>query len=192
MDGRVEGSSLVAHEHSCRNLVFGGAATTPDHDAVLRIGSESSEAAGPILHNGMKAMVFTDPRHLEPSSAILIVVRIEPKPSSYWRPIFNSSCSLRRGAWRHPPGPRPPAPAATTRSVACGPVPQSWSCGLWANAPFAADTIAPERCPSGTAGTATPIGSCHGAHGRCPIVPSLSRGSCHRSGQVRLSALRSG
>ena len=44
-DGRVEGSSLVAHEHSCRNLVFGGAATTPDHDAVLRIGSESSEAA---------------------------------------------------------------------------------------------------------------------------------------------------
>src|ERR1700681_3832950 len=120
---------------------------------------------------------FFGPRHLESSSAILILVRIEPKPSSYWRPIFNSSCSLRRGAWRHPPGPRPPAPAATTRSVACGPVPQSWSCGLWANAPFAADTIAPERCPSGTAGTATPIGSCHGAHGRCPIVPSLSRGS---------------
>ena len=47
-DGRVEGSSLVAHEHSCRNLVFGGAATTPDHDAVLRIGSESSEAADPF------------------------------------------------------------------------------------------------------------------------------------------------
>jgi hypothetical protein len=42
----------------------------PDHDAVLRIGSESSEAGGPILHNGMKAMGFAGSRHLEPSSAI--------------------------------------------------------------------------------------------------------------------------
>jgi hypothetical protein len=25
---------------------------------------------GPILHNGMKAMVFAGPRHFEPSSAI--------------------------------------------------------------------------------------------------------------------------
>jgi len=31
---------------------------------------------GPILHNGMKAMVFAGPRHLEPSSAIPHVVRM--------------------------------------------------------------------------------------------------------------------
>jgi len=39
-DDDVEGSSLVAHEQSCRNLVFGGP-NDPNHDAVLRIGSEA-------------------------------------------------------------------------------------------------------------------------------------------------------
>ena len=36
----------------------------PDHDAVLRIGSEAP-SGGPILHNGVKAMVYPGPRHLE-------------------------------------------------------------------------------------------------------------------------------
>jgi len=60
-DGRVEGSSLVAHEHSCRNLVFGGAAMTPDHDAVLRIGSESSEAADPFCTTAWKPWFLRTP-----------------------------------------------------------------------------------------------------------------------------------
>jgi hypothetical protein len=42
-----EGSSRVVHEHSCHILLFGGL-EDPDHDAVIRIGSESSEAAGPF------------------------------------------------------------------------------------------------------------------------------------------------
>ena len=41
----------------------------PDHDAVLRIGSEAPRRR-PILHNGVKAMVYPGPRHLEPSLAI--------------------------------------------------------------------------------------------------------------------------
>ena len=44
-------------------------AKDPDHDAVLRIGSESSEAAGPFLITAFEAMANTGPRHLEPSSA---------------------------------------------------------------------------------------------------------------------------
>src|SRR5215467_3926257 len=41
----------------------------PDHDAVIRISSESSEAAGPFLITAFEAMANTGPRHLEPSSA---------------------------------------------------------------------------------------------------------------------------
>jgi hypothetical protein len=42
-----EGSSHVVREHSRHILLFGGA-EDPDHDAVMRIGSESSEAADPF------------------------------------------------------------------------------------------------------------------------------------------------
>jgi hypothetical protein len=52
-----EGSSHVVHEHSRHILLFGGA--DPDHDAVMRIGSESSEAADPFWGTAFEAMQRT-------------------------------------------------------------------------------------------------------------------------------------
>jgi hypothetical protein len=40
----------------------------PNHDAVIRIGSKL-RGGGPILHIGVKAVVFAGTRHLQPSSA---------------------------------------------------------------------------------------------------------------------------
>src|SRR4029450_12713580 len=52
-----EGSSHVVHEHSRHILLFGGA--DPDHDAVMPIGSESSEAADPFWGTAFEAMQRT-------------------------------------------------------------------------------------------------------------------------------------
>ena len=52
-----EGSSHVVHEHSRHILLFGG--EDPDHDAVMRIGSESSEAADPFWGTAFEAMQRT-------------------------------------------------------------------------------------------------------------------------------------
>ena len=62
-----EGSSHVVHEHSRHILLFGG--EDPDHDAVMRIGSESSEAADPFWGTAFEAMQRTGTPPLEPSSA---------------------------------------------------------------------------------------------------------------------------
>ena len=44
----------MVHEDSCHILVCGGC-TDPNHDAVMRIGSEL-RSGGPILNNGIEAM----------------------------------------------------------------------------------------------------------------------------------------
>ena len=96
---------------------------------------------GPILHNGMTAMVYAGPRHLELSSATSHcgVARAETVSRLA---IGESVALIRLGAWRPPPAPHPPAPTATGQSAACGPRPRSWSCGSWAHSRYAGDTIA--------------------------------------------------
>jgi len=58
---------------------------------------------GPILHNGMKAMVFAGPRHLEPSSAPHRGA--DRDRQAIGRRTFNSPCSSRRAhrdtLWNH-------------------------------------------------------------------------------------------
>ncbi len=54
-DDDIEGSPRVVHDCSCHILVCGGY-RDPDHDAVMRIGSKL-RGGGPILHNGMRAVV---------------------------------------------------------------------------------------------------------------------------------------
>jgi len=61
----------------------------PDHDAVLRIGSESSEAAGPFCTTAWKPWFSRDPATSNRHRRSLTVVRIDPKPSGYWRRILN-------------------------------------------------------------------------------------------------------
>jgi len=50
----VEGSPRAVHDHSRHMLVFGGC-KDPNHDAVMRIGSEL-RGGGPILLIGIEAM----------------------------------------------------------------------------------------------------------------------------------------
>ncbi len=53
-DDDIEGSPRVVHDCSCHILVCGGC-RDPNHDAVMRIGSEL-RSGGPILNNGIEAM----------------------------------------------------------------------------------------------------------------------------------------
>src|SRR6185312_9329907 len=67
-------------------------------------------SGGPILHNGMKAMVFAGPRHLEPSSAPHRGA--DRDRQAIGRRTFNSPCSSRRAhrdtLWNHALPHQPP------------------------------------------------------------------------------------
>ena len=66
-DDDRRGSPLSGADQSRHNLVF-GRSEDPNHDAVMRIGSEAP-SGGPILPFGLKPRDLSGFRHLEPLSA---------------------------------------------------------------------------------------------------------------------------
>ena len=118
----------------------------PDHDAAMRIGSEAPRRRA---HSSSRHDSHESPRDPATSNRHRRVVtsgRIGPKLSG----VFSDLRSLRRGAVRRRPAPRPPAPAATGRSEACAPRPRSWFCECRGRSRCALETTAPRRSPSGT------------------------------------------
>ena len=141
----IEGSPLSGAVQSRRNLVFGGS-KDPNHDAVMRIGSEAPKRR---THSSIRHGSHGDTsghRHLEPSSATRRkrTDRAETV-GCLQRPPF-----IVPDAGRRPPAPRHPARGATGRSEACAPRPRSWSCGCRGHSRCGLETTAPGRCPSGT------------------------------------------
>src|SRR5271169_5955104 len=166
-------------DQSRHDLVSGGSMTrTMTHSCAS---AAKLQGGGPILFPGMKAKgaIGTPP----PRTVIGTPSRLKrggPKLSK----DFYATPLIKLDAGRHPPGSRPPARAATGRSAACVPAPQSLSCGSGAHSSCVRKTNAPRRYPSGTSETAMPVGSCRAGLARYRIEPTLSRDASCRSRQA--------
>ena len=138
-------------------------------------------SGGPILPVGMKAK---GPVGIPPPRTVIGV------PSqAYERGPKLSGC-LQRPPFIVPDAKqrrlvqRPPARAATGRSVACAPRPRSCACEYRERSRCGLETTASKRCSSGAEGTATPIESCLVELDHYPNGPTLSPGASSRSHQA--------
>ena len=162
-DDDLRGARFPGADQSRHDLVSGGSRTqTMMHSCAS---AAKLRGGGPILFPGMKAKgddrdPATSNRH---RSLALEAGRAET--------VGGFLCNSAHEAGRRtiPSGSYLPARAATGRSAACVPAPQSWSCGSEAHFSCARKTIAPRRCPSGTSETAMPVGSCRAGPARRPL-----------------------
>src|SRR6266446_1065163 len=142
---RSEGSSLSGADQSRHNLVCGGS-KDPNHDAVMRIGSEAPKRRTHSFprhkSQGTSRDSATSNRHRRPVSS----GRTRPETvGCLQRPPF-----IAPGAEPRHLAPRPRAPGATRRSEACAPRPRSWSCEYRGRSRYGLETTAPRHCLSGT------------------------------------------
>jgi hypothetical protein len=175
----IRRSPLAGADQSRHSLVFGGS-KDPNHDAVMRIGSEAPKRRthSSIRHKsqGTSRDSATSNRYRRPVTS----VRTRPKLSGYLQrpPVIVPHAKRRR------PGQCPPARAATGRSVACAPRPRSWAFEYGERSRCGIDTTSSRRYSSGVEGTATPIESCLVGPGYCPSGLALSLGVSFRSRRV--------
>src|SRR6516164_2236462 len=172
----IRGSPLLGAVESRHNLVC-GRSKDPNHDAVMRIGSEAPkrrthssnrhESQGPCRESA------TSNRHRYP------IIRAE-----IVRVVLSVLQIIVPDAKRCRPVQRPAARTATVRSVACVPRPRSWACEHRERSPCEFDTTALRRSLSGTLEIATPIESCLCELAHCRNGLTLSRGVFCRSRRV--------
>ena len=163
--GSACGRDLIASQPS-----VSGRSKDPNHDAVMRIGSEAPKRRthSSIRHEsqGTCRDSATSNRHRR----LVTSERTRPKLWGYFqRPPF-----IGPDAKRHRPAQRPAARAATGRSEACAPRLRSSVFEYRERSRCELETTAPKRCSSGAKGTATPIESCLAGLQHCPNGPVLS------------------
>ena len=163
-----------------RHKLVCGRSKDPNHDAVMRIGSEApkrrTHSSNRHKSQGTCRESATSNRHRYPITS----VRTGPKLSS----AFSVLESLWPDAKRRRPVQRPAARTATGRSVACVPRPRSSACEHRERSPCELDTTALRRSPSGTLEIATPIGPCLAELDHCQNGLALSPGVFCRSRRV--------
>ena len=173
---RSEGSPLSGAIHSRHNLVS-GRSMDPNHDAVMRIGSEApkrrTHSISRYESQGADRDSATSNRHRSPVTSIW--TRSKLSGCRQYPPFIVPDAKRCRRVQR------PAAPAATGRSEVCAPRPQSWACEYRERSRCELDTTAPGRYSSGAEGTATPIGSCLAELERCRNGLALSPGASSRS-----------
>jgi len=140
----IRGEPACGRDQSRHNLVS-GRSKDPNHDAVMRIGSEApkrrTHSSSRHESQGACRDSATSNRHRRSITS----GRTRPKLSGFFqRPPF-----IVPDAKRRRPAQRPAARAATGRSEACAPRPRSWACECRGRSRCGLETTAPRRCASG-------------------------------------------
>jgi hypothetical protein len=146
-DDDQRGAPLSGAVQSRHNLVSGGS-KDPNHDAVMRIGSEApkrrTHSSSRRQSQGARRDSATSNRHRR-------------SVTSMWtRPIHRAPVT-GPDAKQHRLVQRPPARIATRRSEAYAPRPRSWAFEYRERSRCGLETTASKRCSSGAEETATPI-----------------------------------
>ena len=119
----IRGEPACGRDQSRHNLVS-GRSKDPNHDAVMRIGSEApkrrTHSSSRHESQGACRDSATSNRHRRAITS----GRTRPKLSG----CLQRSPFIVPDAKRRRPAQRPPARAATGRSEACAPRPRSWAC----------------------------------------------------------------
>ena len=118
----------------------------PNHDAVMRIGSEAPRRRTHSLPRHQSHADVRDPAtsncHRRPIA--MRADRAETVRCLQRPPVIEPD------GGRRPRAPRHHARSATRRSEACAPRPRSWFCANRGRSPCGSDTTVPGRSPSGT------------------------------------------
>ena len=140
----VRGELAIGRGSSRHNLVFGRSIARPDHDAVMRIGSEApgrrAHSRNRYQHHGLLRVTATSDRDRNRRCS----VRQAP------RACLNPSFPLTLLAIRRQPEPRRWSPGATGQSATCAPEPRSLFCVFCQRSQFVSDTTGLMHCLSGS------------------------------------------